>query len=153
MPEKARRIAVIGPGLADKRVESLAYSVGKLLGQAGFQVYCGGLGGVMEAACRGAAEAGALTVGILPGSVLTEANRYVKVPVATGMGEARNLILIRSVDAVIAIGQGYGTLSEVAFALRMGVPIVLLESWDEISDQAIVTHSPEEAVKAVSGTL
>jgi uncharacterized protein (TIGR00725 family) len=153
MPVPATRIAVIGPGMASEHIEGLAYQVGKLLGEAGCQVYCGGLSGVMEAASRGAAEAGALTVGILPGSVPAEANRYVQVPVATGMGEARNLILIRSADAVIAVGKGYGTLSEIAFALRMGIPTVLLESWIEVGEQAIIAQSPEEAVSAAFGTL
>jgi uncharacterized protein (TIGR00725 family) len=101
----------------------------------------------MEAAARGAADAGALTVGILPGSSTSEANRHVKVPVATGMGEARNLILLRSVDAAIAIGKGYGTLSEIAFALRVGIPVVLLESWDGLGEQAIVAGNAQEAVQ------
>jgi uncharacterized protein (TIGR00725 family) len=149
----AKRVAVVGPSQPDQRVASLAYQVGKQLGQAGCQVYCGGLGGVMEAASRGAAEAGAQTVGILPGPSTADANPYIQVPVATGMGEARNLVLVRSVDAVIAVGQGYGTLSEIAFALRLGTPVVLLESWNDLAGDAIVAHSAEEAVKAVSGTL
>ena len=150
----ARRVAVIGPSQASERILELAYETGKLLGQAGCDVYCGGLGGAMEAVCRGAGAAGALTVGILPGPEPGEANAYVQVPVATGMGEARNAILIRSVDAVIAVGRGYGTLSEIAFALRLGKRVVLLESWDEVGeDEAIVVATPEEAVSAASVTL
>ncbi len=116
-------------------------------------VYTGGLAGVMEAACRGAREAGATTVGVLPGADASEANRWVQIPIATGMGEARNLILIRSVDAVLAIGKGYGTLSEIGFTLRVGKPLAVLESWDEVSSEAIAARSPEEAVRLLSGTL
>lgn len=148
-----RRVAVIGPGDADERIQALAYQVGKLLGQAGCDVYCGGLGGAMEAASRGATEVGALTIGILPGGDPAAANAHIRVPVTTGMGEARNLILIRSVDAVIAVGKGYGTLSEIAFALRLGKPLILLESWQNVGGEAIVVQSPEEAVRAASGTL
>ena len=148
-----RRVAVIGPSAAGDRIRDLAYRVGKLLGEAGVNVYTGGLGGVMEAASRGASEAGALTVGILPGADVADANPYIRVPVATGIGEARNLVLIRSVEAVIAVGKGYGTLSEIAFALRTGKPLSLLESWREVGGAAVIVHSPEEAVQAVSGTL
>jgi uncharacterized protein (TIGR00725 family) len=152
-PVVGLRIAVIGPSDASERIAELAYQTGKLLGQAGCALYCGGLGGAMEAACRGAREAGALTVGILPGADAAAANPHVQVPVATGLGEGRNLVLIRSVDAVIAVGKGYGTLSEIAFALRMGKRTVLLESWQEIGGSAIVVRSPQEAVNAASGTL
>jgi uncharacterized protein (TIGR00725 family) len=145
------RVAVIGPGDADARLLALAYQVGELLGQAGCMVYTGGLGGVMEAALRGAREAGGQTVGILPGADANEANAYVDVPVVTGMGEARNLVLIRSVEAVIAIGRGYGTLSEIGFALRLGKRLVLLESWQEIAPEALVATSPKNAVKAALG--
>jgi uncharacterized protein (TIGR00725 family) len=146
-------VAVIGPHDAGDRIRALAYETGKLLALAGCAVYTGGLGGVMEAASRGANEAGGLTVGILPGRDTADANAYVRVPVATGMGEARNLILIRSVDAAIAIGRGYGTLSEIAFALRLSKPVALLESWHEIAAEALVVGTPGEAVKMVSGTL
>jgi uncharacterized protein (TIGR00725 family) len=150
----ARRVAVIGPGDAPDRIAELAYETGRLLGQAGCDVYCGGLGGVMEEACRGASAAGALTIGILPGDETSHANAYVQVPVATGMGEARNLVLIRSVHAVIAVGRGYGTLSEIAFALRLGKPAILLESWDELADEGVlVVDTPEQAVSAASVTL
>ncbi len=131
----------------------MAYQVGQLLGQAGWVVFTGGLDGVMEAASKGAHELGALTVGVLPGANTAEANAFVQVPVATGMGEARNLVLIRSVDAVIAVGKGYGTLSEIAFALRLGKRVVLLDSWQEVAGEAIVVRTAEEAVNAASGTL
>ncbi|HLG73828.1 MAG TPA: TIGR00725 family protein [Chloroflexota bacterium] len=149
----AKAAAVVGPHDADGRVYGLAEQVGRLLGREGWVVFTGGLGGVMEAASKGARESGALTVGILPGGDTSEANAYVQVPVATGMGEARNLVLIRSVDVVIGVGKGYGTLSEIAFGLRLGKRVILLESWQEVGSEAIVVSSPEEAMNAASGTL
>ncbi len=107
----------------------LAHDVGRLLAEAGAVVVCGGLGGVMEAACRGAKEAGGLTVGILPGYDRRAANRWVDVAIATGLGEARNTLVVRASDAVIAIGGEYGTLSEIAFALKLGRPVVGLSTW------------------------
>ena len=145
--------AVVGPHDPDERIYGLAYQVGRLLGQRNWTVFTGGLAGVMEAACKGAREAGAITVGILPGASTAEANSYVQVPVATGMGEARNLVLVRSADAVIGVGKGYGTLSEIACALRLGKRVILLESWTEVGGDAIVVSSAEEAVNAASGTL
>lgn len=146
-------MAILGPHEADEHLQALARQTGGLLAAAGCAVYTGGLGGVMEAAARGASEAGGLTVGILPGSSAAEANAFIQVPVATGMGEARNLVLIRSVDAVIAIGRGYGTLSEIAFSLRLGKPTALIESWSEVGGEAVAAATPEEAVKLLSGTL
>lgn len=146
-------MAVVGPHDAGEDIARLAYDTGRLLAEGGCSVYTGGLGGVMEAASRGAREAGGLTVGILPGADAVEANPHVQVAVATGLGEARNLVLIRSVEAVIAIGRGFGTLSEIAFALRLGKPVVLLDSWHEVGGEALLAGSPEEAVNAASGTL
>lgn len=148
-----RAVAVVGPHDADARTFDLAREVGRLLGQAGWAVFTGGLSGVMEAACRGAQEVGALTVGILPGASVADANPFVQVPIATGLGEGRNLVLIRSVDAVIGVGKGYGTLSEIAFALRLGKRVVLLESWSEVAGDVVLAASPEEAVGTLSGTL
>ncbi|MGH2519284.1 MAG: LOG family protein [Chloroflexota bacterium] len=138
-------MAVIGPGDALGHIAQLAQQVGQFLGWAGCDVYTGGLGGVMEAAARGAIQAGAVTIGILPGSEASDANTQITIPVATGMGEARNLILIRSVEAVIAVGKGYGTLSELAFALRAQKRVVTLESWD--IEGVIPAESPEAAVR------
>jgi uncharacterized protein (TIGR00725 family) len=112
-------------------------------------VVCGGLGGAMEAACRGAHEAGGTTVGILPGLERGEANRYVDVAVATGLGEARNVLVVRAADALIAVGGGHGTLSEIAFALKTGKRVVGLQSWD--IDGVERAASPEEAVTALLG--
>jgi uncharacterized protein (TIGR00725 family) len=108
---------------------------------------CGGLGGVMEAACRGAKEAGGTTVGILPGSDRSDANPHVDVAVSTGLGEARNALVVRAADALIAIGGGYGTLSEVALALRAGKRVVGLGTWDV--EGVEMAGSPEAAVAAV----
>ncbi|RUM88158.1 MAG: TIGR00725 family protein [Thermodesulfatator sp.] len=141
-----RRVAVIGTGIAGKEIYQAAYQVGKLLAQRGALVYTGGLGGVMEAASRGALEAGGLTVGILPGNKAEEANPYVQIPVVTDMGHARNVVLIRSVEGVIAVAGGYGTLSEIALALKMWKPVFGLRTWPQIEGVTYV-ESPEEAVE------
>jgi len=122
-------VAVIGGSSATAGEEAAAEAVGQALGEAGAVLVCGGRGGVMEAACRGAKQAGGLTVGILPGPTPADANPYVDIPIPTGMGEARNAIVVRAAQAVIAIGGGYGTLSELAYALCFGVPVVGLGTW------------------------
>jgi uncharacterized protein (TIGR00725 family) len=108
---------------------------------------CGGLGGVMEAACRGAKEAGATTLGILPGTDRAAANPFVDVAVPTGLGEARNALVVRAADALVAVGGGYGTLSEVALALKAGKRVVGLGTWDVEGVEA--AGSPEDAVETV----
>jgi uncharacterized protein (TIGR00725 family) len=123
-------VAVIGAGTCSGSVAQRAEEVGRLLALRGASLVCGGLGGVMEAACRGAQAAGGLTIGILPGRRRSDANPYVTVPVVTGMGEARNVIVVSSGQAVIAISGGYGTLSEVGHALKLGIPVVGLGSWE-----------------------
>ncbi|MFN2525692.1 MAG: TIGR00725 family protein [Actinomycetota bacterium] len=123
-------IAVIGAGENDRWAEELAEKVGAELAGGGAVLVCGGLGGVMEAACRGAKKAGGTTVGILPDAYRERANEFVDVAVATGMGEARNTLIVRTVDAVIAIGGGFGTLSEIGFALKTNKPVVGLGTWD-----------------------
>ena len=110
-------------------MDSIAEDVGRELARRGCIVVCGGLGGVMAAACRGAKSAGGTTVGILPGDSRAAANSYVDIAIPTGMGEMRNALLVRSVDAVIAVGGEYGTLSEIAFALKTGTPVVGIETW------------------------
>lgn len=123
-------VAVVGAGTCSDSVARSAEEVGRLLAVRGASLVCGGLGGVMEAACRGAQRAGGLTIGILPGRRRSDANPYVAVPVITGMGEARNVIVVSSGQAVIAISGGYGTLSEVGHALKLGIPVVGLGSWE-----------------------
>ena len=123
-------MAVAGPGEAGADERASAEAVGRGLAERGAIVVCGGLGGVMEAACRGAREAGGTTVGILPGLDRGAANRYVDVALPTGLGEARNALVVRAADALIAVGGGYGTLSEVALALKGGKRVIGLGSWD-----------------------
>jgi uncharacterized protein (TIGR00725 family) len=123
-------VAVIGSGNATDEQITLAEQVGREVARAGAVLVCGGLGGVMEAACRGAKASGGTTVGILPGSDRKAANRHVDIAVATGLGEARNAIVIASANAVVAVGGEFGTLSEIAFALRAGKPVVGLATWE-----------------------
>lgn len=124
-----------------------AEAVGRGLAARGAVVVCGGLGGAMEAACRGAKEAGGMTVGLLPGLDRRDANPYVDVAVTTGLGEARNALVVRAADALIAVGGGYGTLSEIGLALRTGKRVVGLGTWE--IDGIDPASSPEEAVEAV----
>ncbi|MFN3920851.1 MAG: TIGR00725 family protein [Caldimicrobium sp.] len=145
---KNKRIAVIGAGLAEPSLYELAYQVGYLLGKEGAIIYTGGLGGVMEAASKGAIEAGALTIGILPGHKAEEANPYVLVPVITDMGHARNVILVRSAQFVVSIGGGFGTLSEIALALKMWKTVIGLKTWENIPGVYYV-NSPEEVLSKI----
>lgn len=125
-------VAVIGEGDCPPDLFALAERVGAELARRGATVICGGLGGVMLAACKGAKAAGGTTVGILPGADPKEANPFVDIPVATGLGEARNVIVVRSARAVVAVGGAYGTLSEIAFALKFGKPVIGLQTWELI---------------------
>jgi uncharacterized protein (TIGR00725 family) len=133
-------VAVVGAGGVDVAPEVLAVAeaVGAELGRRGAVVVTGGLGGVMEAACRGARSTGATTLGILPGADRGAANPFVSVAVATGLGELRNGLVVRSADAVVAIAGGAGTLSEIAFALKAGKPVAGIETWriDGVADAA-----------------
>jgi uncharacterized protein (TIGR00725 family) len=143
-------IAVIGAGECTPEVARLAEEVGRRLAEKGAILICGGLGGVMEAACRGAKSAGGTTVGVLPGTNPGDANPYVDIPIATGMGPARNVIVVASAQAAIAVGGGYGTLSEIGHARKLGIPVVGLETWSlkkEGYTGIIEAKSPAEAVK------
>jgi len=137
-------IAVVGPGEATAAQSTSAEAIGRGLAQYGAVLLTGGHGGVMAAACRGAATAGGVSVGILPGTDRSAANQWVSVALATGLGELRNGLIVRAADVVIAVGGAYGTLSEVALALKTGVPVVGLDTWalDGIEPVA----SPEAAV-------
>ena len=144
-------IGVVGEGVCSRRVAALAERVGRAIAEAGAVLLSGGLGGVMEAASRGAAQAGGLTVGLLPGFDAGDANRWVRVPVVTGMDQARNVILVRSCDAIIAVGGRYGTLSEIALALKLGRPVVGLGTWrlappDSRRVPLLTARTPEDAV-------
>lgn len=144
------RIGVIGSSASIPHHEALAYEVGKLIAEKGWVLICGGLGGVMEAACRGALEKGGLTVGIIP-SDGEDVNPYVKIPVITGMGYARNFIIVKSSQALIAIGGEFGTLSEIAIALKLKKPVIGLETWN--IKGILKAATPEEAIQMVEATL
>lgn len=134
---------------------ALAEEVGGQLARVGAIVLTGGRGGVMEAASRGAAQAGGLTVGILPGDHAQQANRWVQLPIVTDLGEARNVVLVRTAQVVIAIGGEYGTLSEIAFALKLGRPVVGLHTWQAISRAGghLPIHRATNAREAVAVAL
>ena len=140
-----RYIAVVGPGEAGDSECSSAEEVGRLLGGQGVVVVCGGLGGVMEAAARGATAVGGIAIGLLPADDRGAANGYLTVAIATGLGEVRNAMVVRAADAVIAVGGAYGTLSEIAFALRTGKPVVGLGTWD--LPDVVAASGPAEAVE------
>jgi uncharacterized protein (TIGR00725 family) len=145
-------VAVIGSASCDPEVAALAREVGREIARRGAGLVCGGRDGVMRAACQGAKEEGGLTVGILPGVARGEANPYVDVPVVTGLGEARNAIVVRTADTVIAVSGGYGTLSEIGLALKMGRPVVGLGTWEfcqsgQPVDAVVQADTPAQAVE------
>jgi len=147
-------VSVIGPNECSEWEAQAAETVGRLLASNEVTVICGGRGGVMEAVCRGAQEAGGITVGILPGLTVEEGNRHLSIAIPTGLGEARNAIVARAGNAVIAIGGRFGTLSEIAFALKMGKQVVGLRTWDPIHADGSrtpiqIVKTPEEAVELV----
>jgi hypothetical protein len=145
------QIGVIGAGQDKDETNQRAFEVGREIARAGAILICGGLGGVMEAASRGAREEKGTTVGILPGPDKDEANPHIDIPIPTDFGHARNAIVVRASDAVIAVGGGYGTLSEIALALKMGKPVMGLDTW-EISGVRKVS-SAKEAVKSALDLL
>lgn len=144
--DKALQIGVIGAGTCSAKVASVAYDVGRLIAQNQAVLFCGGLGGVMENASQGARDAGGLTVGILPGFDITDANPYIDIAIPTGLSHARNVLVVRSCMAVIAVEGSYGTLSEIAIALKLGKPVIGLNTWD-IGQEIIKARTAEEAVK------
>jgi uncharacterized protein (TIGR00725 family) len=150
MPEK-KLIGVIGGGTCSEAEAKTAEAVGRRLARQGAILVCGGLGGVMEAACRGASIEGGITIGILPGEERQAANPYVQLPIVTGMGYARNVVVAKSAQAIIAIGGSYGTLSEIAYALQNGVPVIGLNTWslskdNQVDKSIIPAQDPSEAV-------
>jgi len=160
--ERPRQIAVIGSGSCQEGEEAwdLAEEVGRRLAEAGATVVCGGRTGVMEAVARGAAGAGGTVIGIVPGPAVEEANEHCTHVVATSLGHARNLAVVSSGDAAIAIGGEWGTLSEIAFARRLGRPVVALRSWELDGREAmqgapgvIPADSAEEAVAAALAAI
>lgn len=146
------RIGVVGSGQCSDAVYALAEAVGQGIAERGGLLICGGLGGVMEGASKGAKDAGGITIGILPGVSADEANPYIDIPIVTGMSLARNLIIVRSSQAIIAIEGGYGTLSEVAFALQLGVPLIGLHVGFH-DDKIIKAIDPADAVKKACAVI
>lgn len=143
-------IGVIGAGHCDEKTYRLAMTVGRGIAEHKCILICGGLGGVMEGAARGAKEAGGLTVGILPGFSPEDANPYIDIPIVTGLGHARNVIIVRTAAVLIAISGSYGTLSEIAIALKMDKPVIGLNTWPNFEKIQYVS-TPQEAVnKAIS---
>ena len=151
MITKKRFVAIIGGSQCTAQEAKLAKEVGRELAKRGAILLCGGLGRIMEAACKGASLEGGVTIGILPGGNRQAANPFVQIPIVTNLGEARNVVIVKSAEAVIAIGGGYGTLSEIGHALRNGLPIVGLNTWrlsrnDQPNTSIIYVQNPIEAV-------
>jgi uncharacterized protein (TIGR00725 family) len=152
-------VAVIGGSVAEPEFERLACEVGREIARRGAVLICGGGAGVMEAACRGAKEEGGLTIGVLPGTDRGEANPWVDLPIVTGLRQARNVIIVRTAHAAIAVDGAYGTLTEIAYALHFGMPVVGLGTWRITSpdepqkDPLIRAATAAEAVCLALGAL
>jgi uncharacterized protein (TIGR00725 family) len=156
VPRPVPCIAVIGPG-RDAGADALAAAeeAGAAIAEAGATLVCGGLGGVMEAACRGARSRGGFTIGLLPGTDREEANGWVVLALPTGLGEARNALIVRAADAIVAIGGGWGTLSEIALGVRAGVPVLGVGTWELAMGGEPVpgVRAVDDAATAVSEAL
>ncbi|MFC2032464.1 TIGR00725 family protein [Chloroflexota bacterium] len=151
MINKHKIVAVIGGSQPSKGEAKLAEAVGRELARQGATLVCGGLGGVMDAACKGASSVGGLTIGILPGDNRQAANPHVQIPIVTSIGYARNIAVVKSAQAVIAVGGSYGTLSEIAHALQSNIPVIGLNTWSlsrngRADDSIIPAQTPTEAV-------
>ena len=151
-------IAVIGSGDCSPEEAELAEGVGRELAKNNAILICGGLGGVMAAACKGASSEGGATIGILPGDIRQMANPYVQIPIITGMGQARNVIVVKSAQAVIAIGGSFGTLSEISHARQNNIPVIGLNTWSlsrhgQPDNSIITAQTPAEAVKKALGLI
>jgi len=151
LEDKKKFIAVIGGSQCSPQEARLAEEVGRELARRGAALVCGGLSGVMEAACRGASSEGGVTIGILPGESRQAANPYVQIPIVTGIGYARNVAVVKSAQAVIAISGSYGTLSEISHALQNGIPVIGLNTWSlskngQQDNSIILAQNPAEAV-------
>ncbi|MBA7621115.1 hypothetical protein ES703_28472 [subsurface metagenome] len=156
--QKGIFITVIGASDCSTEETRLAEEVGRELARRGATLICGGLEGVMDAACRGATSQGGVTIGILPGDSRQDANPYVQIPIVTGMGYTRNAIVAKSGQAVIAIGGSYGTLSEIAYALQSDIPVISLGTWSlaregVVDKSIIVAQNPEDAVEKALGLI
>jgi uncharacterized protein (TIGR00725 family) len=148
--DSAKYVGVIGGGECTDSTYKTAQSLGFEIGKRDWILVCGGLGGVMEAAAKGCAEAGGMSLGILPGSKRDSANPYIRIALPTGLGEGRNLLVVRTSDVLVSIGGGYGTLSEIALALKAGKPVIGLETWEHIQGIQYVSH-PDEVIEKIKG--
>jgi uncharacterized protein (TIGR00725 family) len=144
---------VVGPSQARADEDDAAEALGRGLAQRGHVVVCGGLGGIMEAVSRGTAEAGGTVVGLLPGADRADANPHVTVAIPTGLGELRNALLVRSSDVVVTVGGSWGTLSEVALAVRTGVPVVAIGGWRLTTADGVVPAEVPHRVSTVDEAL
>ena len=139
-------IAVIGAGKCSRKLRDMAAEIGRYVAENGGVVLCGGLGGVMEGAARGAKEAGGTTIGIIPSENKADANQFIDYVIPTGFGQARNVLIVRAADAIIALPGKFGTLSEMAFALVSGKPIISVQAW-KLGEEIQQVEDPLEAAK------
>lgn len=139
-------IAVVGAGKCSKKLRDMAADVGRIIAENGGVIICGGLGGIMEGVAKGAKDAGGVTIGIIPSDQKEEANEYIDYVIPSGLGEARNILVVRSADVIIAFPGKYGTLSEMAFALQSGKPLISVNAW-KLGDDILQAETPEEAAK------
>ncbi len=148
MPDSSIIIGVIGAGACAADVSCVAQKVGELIAGRGAMLVCGGLGGVMESAAKGASGNGGVTIGILPGDNRDDCNEYISIPIVTDMGHARNVIIAQTADGLIAIEGERGTLSEIAISLKLGKPVVSIGKWSRM-EGVIAAQTAEEAVEKV----
>lgn len=145
---RTAHIGVIGAGECSQELYALARELGHRIGRNKWVLFCGGLGGVMQAAAEGCYREGGMTVGLLPGNDKDSANPFIRLPIPTGLGEGRNLLVVRASDIVVAVAGGYGTLSEIGLALRIGKPVVGLKTWPGI-DGIEYVETAEQAIGVV----
>ncbi len=155
---RKRRIGVIGAGEPSQEIYRIAEEAGREIASRGAILICGGLQGVMEAACKGAKSKNGITVGILPGTSSGDANPHVDIPIVTGLNDARNVIVVHSCDGIIAVGGASGTLSEIAYALKWRIPIVGIRTWElksEGKEEKFMIHASnaKEAVDKLFSLL
>ncbi len=145
-PNRKPVIAVVGANKCSKKLRDMAAEVGQYVAENGGVIVCGGLGGIMEGAARGAKKANGVTIGILPGDNADDANEFIDFVIPSGFGEARNILIIRTADAIVAFPGKYGTLSEMAFALQAGKPLVSVNAWN-LGDDVTQAETPQEAAR------
>lgn len=145
-PNRKPVIAVVGANKCSKKLRDMAAEVGQYVAENGGVIVCGGLGGIMEGAARGAKQANGVTIGILPGDNAADANEFIDFVIPSGFGEARNILVVRTADAIIAFPGKYGTLTEMAFALQAGKPLVSVNAWN-LGDDVTQAETPQEAAR------